>query len=151
MSNHFYSGKYIPRNPSKYEGDPTNIIHRSLWERVTFKWCDTNTEVVKWCSEETVIPYMCKTDGKMHRYFIDLKLQMANGNTYLIEIKPKSQTIPPIQPKRKTRKYIIEVMNYAKNISKWEAADEYAKSQGWIFQVWTEISLKNLGIRILTA
>lgn len=86
----------------------------------------------------------------MHRYFVDLKLQMANGNTYLIEIKPKSQTIPPIQPRRKTRKYIIEVMTYAKNISKWEAADEYAKSQGWIFQVWTEISLKNLGIRILT-
>jgi hypothetical protein len=75
---------------------------------------------------------------------------MANGNTYLIEIKPKCQTIPPVQPQRKTRKYITEVMAYAKNISKWEAADRYAKSQGWTFQVWHEDTLKNLGIRLLT-
>jgi len=151
MSNGFYKGRYTPINPSKYEGDPTNIVHRSLWERVTFKWADTNAEVLKWCSEEIVIPYICKTDGGRHRYFVDLKLEMANGKTYLIEIKPKCQTVPPVQPKRKTRKYVTEVMTYAKNISKWEAADRYAKAQGWIFQVWHEETLKNLGIRLLTA
>jgi hypothetical protein len=87
----------------------------------------------------------------MHRYFVDMKLTMANGQTYLIEIKPKCQTIAPIQPKRKTQKYITEVMTYVKNTSKWEAADAYAQSKGWTFQIWTEETLKGLGIRLLTA
>lgn len=87
----------------------------------------------------------------MHRYFIDLKITMANGQTYLIEIKPKCQTVPPVQPKRKTAKYITEVMQYVKNSSKWEAADKYANKMGWTFQIWHEETLKNLGIRILTA
>ena len=146
-----YNGRYSIQNNSKYEGDPTKVFFRSLWERQVFRWADDNAEVLKWASEETVVPYICKTDGRMHRYFVDLKIQMANGNTYLIEIKPKCQTLPPVQPKRKTRKYITEVMTYAKNISKWEAADKYAKSQGWIFQIWHEETLKNLGIRLLTA
>jgi hypothetical protein len=102
-------------------------------------------------SEEIVIPYVCKTDGRVHRYFIDLKVTMADGKTYLVEIKPKSQTQPPIQPKRKTRRYVIEVMNYVKNTSKWEAADKYATKMGWTFSVWTEETLKGFGIRLLTA
>jgi len=146
-----YNGRYSVDNPSKYSGDPTKVFFRSLWERQIFRWAEANPEVLKWVSEETVVPYVCRTDGQVHRYFIDLKISMANGNTYLIEIKPKCQTIPPVQPKRKTRKYITEVMTYAKNISKWEAADKYAKAQGWIFQVWHEETLKNLGIRLLTA
>lgn len=146
-----YSGRYTVQNNSKYDGDPTRVFFRSLWERVTFKWADANPDVIKWCSEETVVPYICKTDGRAHRYFVDLKIKMSNGNTYLIEIKPKCQTVPPVQPKRKTSKYITEVMTYAKNISKWEAANKYAENQGWIFQVWTEDTLKNLGIRVLTA
>jgi hypothetical protein len=107
--------------------------------------------VKSWVSEEIVIPYVCKTDGRVHRYFVDLKVTMADGKTYLVEIKPKSQTQPPIQPKRKTRRYVIEVMNYVKNTSKWEAADKYAVQMGWTFSVWTEETLKGFGIRLLTA
>jgi hypothetical protein len=146
-----YTGRYSVQNTSKYSGDSSRVFFRSLWERVTFKWADTNPDVLKWLSEEIVIPYRCKTDGKIHRYFVDLKITMANGKTYLIEIKPKCQTVPPIQPKRQTHKYAMEVMTYAKNLSKWEAANAYAKNQGWEFQIWTEETLKNLGIRLLTA
>lgn len=146
-----YSGRYSIQNNSKYEGDPTRVFFRSLWERQVFRWADSNSDVVKWSSEEIAIPYRCKTDGRMHRYFVDMKLTMANGQTYLIEIKPKCQTIAPIQPKRKTQKYITEVMTYVKNTSKWEAADAYAQSKGWTFQIWTEETLKGLGIRLLTA
>lgn len=145
-----YSGRYSVQDNSKYEGDPTQVFFRSLWERQVFRWADSNPNVLKWMSEEIVVPYICKTDGKAHRYYVDLKLRMANGKTYLIEIKPKCETLPPIEPKRKTRRYIIEVMTYAKNISKWEAADKFAKSRGWEFQVWHEDTLKNLGIRLLT-
>jgi hypothetical protein len=146
-----YQGRYNITNPAKYGGNPTQVFFRSLWERQVFRWCESNTDVIKWVSEEIVVPYVSRADGRKHRYFVDLKITMANGKTYLIEIKPKCQTIPPIQPKRKTQKYITEVMTYVTNISKWEAADAYARSQGWEFQVWHEDTLKNLGIRILTA
>lgn len=145
-----YRGKFTPQNPGKYRGDVTNIVYRSLWERQVFKWLDEQTSVQTWSSEEVVIPYRCKTDGKLHRYFVDIKMQLADGKVYIIEIKPKKETIPPVNPGRKTKRYITEVMTYAKNISKWQAAKEYAADRGWIFQIWHEDTLKSMGIKILT-
>ena len=144
-----YRGKFTPNNKDKYVGDYTNITYRSLWERNTFRWIDANNDIVKWNSEEVVIPYRCATDNKMHRYFIDLWFKTKDGKTYIIEIKPKSQTTPPKSPARRTRKYISEAMTYAKNQSKWMAATEFAKDNGITFQVWTEDTLKGLGIKIL--
>ena len=37
-------------------------------------------------------------------------------------------------------------MTYVKNMNKWEAANEYAKDRGWEFQIWTEKTLKSMGI-----
>lgn len=145
-----YRGKFSPRNPSKYRGDVANIVYRSLWERQVFRWLDEKTDVQSWSSEEVVIPYRCKTDGRIHRYFVDIKMQLTDGRVYIIEIKPKKETIPPVNPGRKTKRYIAEVMTYAKNISKWHAAQEYAADRGWQFEVWNEDTLKGLGIKILT-
>ena len=147
---HYYSGKYRPVNPGKYDGDYTAICYRSLWERQVFKWCDENANVVKWSSEETVVPYRCKTDNKLHRYFVDLKIQFKGGQTYLIEIKPKKQTQEPKVRTRKTKAYITEVLTYVKNQSKWSAANEYCADRGMIFEVWTEDTIKALGIKLLT-
>jgi hypothetical protein len=121
-----------------------------MWERQVFKWCDENVNVVKWSSEETVVPYRCKTDNKLHRYFVDLKIQFKTGQTYLIEIKPKKQTQEPKVRARKTKAYITEVLTYVKNQSKWAAADEYCADRGWIFEVWTEDVITALGIKLLT-
>ena len=145
-----YSGKYRPSNPGKYDGDWSKIVYRSLWERQVFKWCDENANVVKWSSEETVVPYRCKTDNKLHRYFVDLKIQFKTGQTYLIEIKPKKQTQEPKVRTRKTKAYITEVLTYVKNQSKWAAANEYCADRGWIFEVWTEDVITALGIKLLT-
>lgn len=145
-----YKGKYRVQNPGKYDGDHTNITYRSLWERQVFLWCDKNPNVKKWSSEETIVPYRCKTDNKMHRYFVDLKIVFTNGQTYLIEIKPEKETREPRPRSRKTAAYIKEVMTYIKNTSKWEAADVYAKDRNCIFEVWTEKTLKSLGIKLLT-
>ena len=145
-----YRGKYKVKNKSKYEGDFTNVIYRSLWERQFFRWCEDNDNVVKWSSESVVIPYKCKTDNKMHRYFMDVKVRFKNGKTFLIEIKPESQTQPPKQPKRKSKKYLNEVMTYVKNQSKWEQAEKYCEKRGWEFKIFTEKTLKSLGIRLLT-
>ena len=144
-----YKGKYTIKNKKKYIGDPTKVTYRSLWERQTFKWCENSPRVKKWNSEEIVVPYKCKTDGRLHRYFVDLLVELDNKDIILVEIKPKKQTVAPKNPKRKTKKYINEVMTYIKNTSKWEAANQYADQKGWKFQVWTEETLKNLGFNLL--
>ena len=96
-----------------------------------------------------VIPYKCKTDNKIHRYFIDLFVEMDNGDCILVEIKPKKETNPPKKPSRKTKRYINEVVTFVKNQSKWEAANQFAAHKGWKFQIWTEDTLSNLGIKLL--
>ncbi len=68
----------------------------------------------------------------------------------LVEIKPKSQTVPPQRPARQTKKYVTEVMTYIKNESKWIAASKYATERGYHFEIWHEDILKSLGIKLLT-
>lgn len=144
-----YRGKFSPVNLHKYKGDPTNIVYRSLWERQVFKFCDTKSFVEEWSSEEVIIPYRCRTDNRIHRYFVDVKIKFSDGRVFLIEIKPDKETKPPKSKGRKTKRFITEAMTYAKNSSKWEAAALYAQERGWIFEIWTEKTLKKLGIVIL--
>ena len=144
-----YSGFFRPKNPGKYDGDFKNVIYRSHWELQCMRWCDTNDQVLKWSSEEVVVPYYLPLDKKWHRYFIDLKFTTAQG-TYLIEIKPKSQTMPPKKPSRQTKKYLEEARTYVKNQCKWKAAEGYAADSGWQFVIWTEDTIKSMGIRLLT-
>ena len=136
-----YRGRWAPKNKNKYEGDPTKIVFRSLWERSAFKWCDSNPNIESWSSEETVIPYRSAVDGRVHRYFMDLKINWNDGRTTLVEIKPAKQT-------QQSRRYLNEVKTFAVNISKWDAAKDYAENRGWSFEIWTEKHLKNLGIKI---
>jgi len=144
-----YKGRYTIKNPDKYAGDAKKVIYRSLWERNTFRWCENNPKVKLWNSEEVVVPYVSSVDKKLHRYYVDLLIQMDNKKTYLIEIKPKKETQPPKPRSRKTKKFINEQLTYIKNNDKWEAANKFAEHNGWKFQVWTEETLKNLGIKVL--
>jgi len=144
-----YKGRFTPKNKDKYLGDIKAIVYRSLWERNVFRWLDDNPDIKMWNSEEVVIPYRCATDNKMHRYYIDVWFKTKDDRAFIVEIKPKAQTIPPKPPARRTRHYINEALTYAKNQSKWVAATEFAKDNGIVFQVWTEDTLKAMGIRIL--
>ena len=144
-----YKGRYTIKNPDKYAGDAKKVIYRSLWERNTFRWCENNPKVKLWNSEEVVVPYVSTVDKKLHRYYVDLLIQMEDKKTYLVEIKPKKETQPPKKRSRKTKKYINEQLTYIKNNDKWEAANKFAEHNGWKFQVWTEETLKNLGIKVL--
>ena len=88
-----YKGRYTLKHPEKYIGDAKKIVYRSLWERQAFKWCENNPKVKAWNSEEIVEPYKSSVDKKLHRYFVDLLIQMEDKSTYLVEIKPKKETI----------------------------------------------------------
>ena len=41
-------------------------------------------------------------------------------------------------------------MTYVKNQSKWEAAEQFAAKRNIEFQIWTEDTIKGLGIKLLT-
>ena len=142
-----YKGKFRPSKPKKYKGDPTNIVYRSLWELKFMRYCDSNTNIVKWSSEEIVIPYRSPIDNRFHRYFPDFYLKYKDNTGKIIEkvveIKPAKQVQEPKVQKRKTKKYVTEVVNYAKNQAKWMAAEEFCKDRKWKFQILTE---KELGV-----
>ncbi len=149
MGKFFYSGKFIPNNKHKYIGDINNLWYRSGWELSLFNWLDKNSGVSAWSSEETIIPYTCPVDGKIHRYFPDVLIKFTSGKTFLVELKPHKETMPPKEPTRKTKRYITEVMTWARNSAKWEAASEFAEYNNYKFEVWTEKTLKKLGIPVL--
>ena len=76
-------------------------------------YCDLNENIIEWGSEEIALPYRSPLDNRVHRYFPDfyIKVKENNGSLkrYLIEIKPKKQTVEPKIQKRKTKSYIYEV------------------------------------------
>ena len=131
-------GKFQPLNPSKYMGNPTNIVFRSKWELDVMRLLDNNSEVVGWGSEEVVIPYRSPLDGRVHRYFTDMIVKNKNGEVIIIEIKPYQQTQQPVPPKKQTKRFINEVTTYVVNQAKWKAAEEYCNSKGWKFIIMTE-------------
>lgn len=136
----YYQGRYNVKNKEKYAGDFTNVIYRSSWELKFMNWCDTNPNIVKFSSEETVIPYISPLDGKPHRYFVDFKIVTSNNQTFLVEIKPKAQTQPP-KGTKKTRRYLTEASTYMVNQTKWDYAKRYAAARNWQFIVITEDDL----------
>lgn len=140
-----YKGKFKPKNPSKYKGDPTNIIYRSSWEAKFMKYLDEHPDVLVWASEELVVPYRSPVDGRVHRYFPDFIVRKRNAEglteTLMIEIKPAHQTREPIKKKTINKQYINEVMTWGVNQAKWKAATEYCDDRKWRFLVLTEKEL----------
>lgn len=145
----FHQGKYKPKYPEKYKGDPTDIVFRSSWELKLFNLLDRHPEVEWWQSETLVIPYRSPVDNKMHRYFPDVLVKKKSGETILIEVKPYAQTVEPKYDKNKPpkgkgkQKLLREVLEWGKNSAKWDAARKLCKQRGWSFAIMTE---KELGV-----
>jgi len=148
----YHQGKYTPKNPSKYKGDVNNVIYRSSWELKFLNYLDRNTNVIEYSSEEFFIPYLSPIPNKngkktVRRYFPDfyVKSKRPDGTiqVQIIEIKPKAQTVPPknTKTKRKTNRLIREQFTYMVNQTKWAAAEEYCKDNGYEFVVMTEDDL----------
>lgn len=141
-----YKGIYKPSNPKKYIGNPNMIVYRSLWERKFCRYCDTNEKVLKWASEEIVIPYYNPVKKRMAKYFPDFYMEYVDKTgakkKTLIEVKPLKETKPP-KYKRRTKNVLIAEAMYSQNQAKWAAAEEFCLDQGWTFQILTE---KELGV-----
>jgi len=137
-----YKGRFRPKNSKKYKGDPTKVYYRSLWERRFMHYCDNTPSILEWNSEEIIIPYVSPIDNKVHRYFPDFYIKKKNVSgkvvREVIEVKPKRQCEPPKVPKRKTKKYLREVLTYGVNQAKFKAAEEYCKNRKYNFRILTE-------------
>lgn len=150
-----YQGWYKLLNPNKFikpidehmqsfkEG---HAEYKSGLELKAMKYADYNKHIVKWSLEPFHIKYLKPTDGKVHRYYIDLYLEFSSGDRFLVEIKSKSETIPPRKPNKKTdkaiRNYQIALQTYAVNQAKWKAAEEFAAKNKMRFIILTEDELK---------
>lgn len=132
-------GRFIPKNPDKYIGNPNNIIFRSSWELNVLKFFDSSSAVLKYASEEIKIPYLKPTDGQVHYYYPDFLVvyRTADGSIRreILEIKPAKEAV--LERAKTTHDKIALAINAAK----WAAADQFAKSNNMTFRVLTEHSL----------
>ena len=136
-----YRGLYRPTNPKKYVGNTKQIVYRSLLERRFMRYCDLNTDILYWASEELAVRYYSPLDKKYHRYFPDVIVKTVNNDKYMIEIKPSRQAVKPKPPKKKTKSYMRESFEYIKNQAKWQAAKAYCEDKGMQFKIITETDL----------
>lgn len=125
MRRSHFKGKYIPKNPDKYNGNIKQIIYRSSWERLFMVYCDRNEQILSWSSEEIKIPY--RFEEKIRTYYPDFWVDMIDkdGNRVqkIIEIKPHYQRSMKV------------------NKAKWTAAIMHAKNNQMEFLVMTEKEL----------
>jgi hypothetical protein len=138
-----YSGFYRLINYKKYIGNPTEVVYRSLWERKFMVFCDMNDSVLEWGSETNIIPYRSPLDNKIHRYYVDFYVKMKTKSNeikkYLIEIKPKKETIPPTSnPKLKNKTWKNSIITFVRNKAKWNAAKNFCEDRQMEFLILTE-------------
>jgi len=141
-NNKYIQGIYSPINKNKYMGS-SNPVYRSALERDFFLFFDQNPNVTAWASEGIVVPYYNDVDHKVHNYYVDLiaAIKQKDGTVqkYLIELKPHSQTLPPVQSNKKKKSTVLyEHLMHHKNQCKWKAASDYAAKKGMKFIVLTE-------------
>jgi hypothetical protein len=149
-----YQGWYELLNPSKFvkpidehmkSFKDGSVNYKSRLELKAIKYADFNKHIVKWSLEPFHIKYIKPTDGKYHRYYVDLFLEFSSGDKFIVEIKSKGETVLPKPPNRKTQKSILNyqraLQTYAINEAKWKAAKEFAKINQMQFIILTEDEL----------
>lgn len=137
------SGRFIPKNPQKYVGNPNNIIFRSSWELAFLKFLDSSSAVLKYASEELAIPYIKPTDNRVHKYYPDFVVIYTDKSgavqREIIEIKPLKESLAE-KAKTDHDKIALTI-----NIAKWKAAEEFAHRHDMKFRVITETSMFKQG------
>ena len=135
----YSQGIFYPKNPDKYAGKGS-IKYRSSWEHTFMTFCDTNPNIIAWASEAVQIPYFNPLKQKKTHYVPDffIRYRDATGTevTELIEIKPSKETSLEAAG-RSVRNQAFAVVNQAK----WQAADNWCKSNNITFRIITEMDM----------
>jgi hypothetical protein len=142
---HSKKGWYNFKNINK------KMFFRSSWELKFMQYLDTQEFILKWNSEGVTIVYQDLT-GATHKYYPDFYYECLNSDDptlidhVVVEIKPYSETIPPVKPKNPTIKaltnYEYACKTYIKNRLKWDQARLWCNKRGYKFIIITEQHLK---------
>lgn len=114
------------------------IIYRSSYELKFITWLENNNQVKQWGSECICIPYTY-IDNKIHRYYPDYFVEFIDGTKMVVEVKPLSQTRPPISESNQWGR-----QTYIKNMCKWKATKEFCESKGYKFKIITEKTIDQI-------
>ena len=134
-----YNQGYINQNSCKklFESIKNQpIIYRSSYEKKFMFWCEQSKFVKHWGSECIEIHY--ELNGKPHRYYPDYLLEMTDGRVILVEIKPKNQTVKPLNENC----YAWE--QWIRNQAKWKAARDWCQKNDIQFWILTEDTINKL-------
>ena len=146
----YNQGVFKPMNPRKCKNPPNRpIVFRSSWEAMLFKWCDRNTNVVEWSSEQLRIPYLHPMNRTMHIYVPDVWIKVIESNGKMIEkvieVKPLSETPAFAMARfketgRKPSAYRQGVLLV--NNAKFKSAEQWCKAHNMEFVIMTENEIK---------
>jgi hypothetical protein len=145
----YKQGVFKPTNRDKCK--TTSPFFRSSWEFLLMTYLDRSPNILEWKSEGQIVYYADVTrrtpmgQPTVHRYFIDFQAIAIDKNgkrvSLWIEVKPESQSHPPVKGRKSDKTFLNESITYARNRAKWNAAEAAAKQRGARFIVLTEKSL----------
>lgn len=139
----FTQGFYKPNYPDKYIGDVTKIRYMSSWELSVHSFFDNNVNILKWSSEGIAIPYIKPTDGRTHKYYPDYYIEYVNKlgvlQKEIIEVKPEKQT--KFSRAKSAKNKLYEDVQFAINVAKWNACQQFCNQYGITFRIVTEKTL----------
>lgn len=148
------TGDFSKYQPKKYFGKHP-IWYRSSYELRFMHIMEMNSAVESWSSEQVTLKYYMiekSKDGRLvkkeHNYSTDFSVKLRNGEKYIIEVKPESQSPKVTNMQKLTSLNESEIFKsfrnpiHYKNFCKWRAALQFAKFNGMKFKVITERHLK---------
>lgn len=172
----FKQGYYIPENPSKVIGgdvifrssweyklarwcDLNSRVHRWGCETASVQYRDPGGVDLNECRKYGLNPND-PAQWPIRNYFIDFYIEFEpkdyDGNKenlkkVLVEVKPWAQTVAPKRvpdtaKMSEKKKFIAAAKTYLTNTQKWKAAKAFAERNGYEFVVWTENTLKSIGV-----
>lgn len=134
-----FRARFIPRNPAKYVGDVEKIFARSSWEVSVMRYFDSRNDVIRWGSEEVIIPYLSPADNRVHRYFPDFFVEYYDKHgevkKEIVEVKPQHESEEQYAKSDRSKDALLV------NEAKWKAASIFCESRGMLFRVLTEKSI----------
>lgn len=130
------SFRFTPKNPAKMVGNRMPVA-KSSWEFKFMQRLDTLLNVAAWTYEpkHLGVYYKCPIDGNTKQYIPDFLVQYTNGQVELIEIKPMQFA------HERAAKSLLQKIELARNIAKWDSATKTAQQIGAKFIVLTEKQL----------
>lgn len=142
----YKQGYYIPTNKEKFVGhlNKEGVPYRSSLELKFMRLIDANPNVEKWTYEhpDTKISYFDPMMQKQRTYYPDFWMQMrvkGELKTFLIEVKPYSQTqIPKRSVKKSKSTYSRELQTNLNVEVKRRSAEKFCAERGWKYLFVTE-------------